>query len=122
MDNCIYQKIVKEFNTADDIENLDRLSVRTYNALKRAGVNHISELREMTAEELLQIRNIGKNGLANIAATISDITHYTRRTMTLILDIEDVEALASGMAKTGVQDKNEYIQRLIQASNDSLHP
>lgn len=41
------------------IEELD-LSVRSYNCLKRAGINTIGELRKMSREDLMKVRNIGR--------------------------------------------------------------
>lgn len=41
------------------IEDLD-LSVRAYNALKRAGINTIDDLKEWDEERLLRIRRMGR--------------------------------------------------------------
>ena len=42
------------------IEELD-LSVRSYNCLKRAGINTVQELTQKTEEEMMKVRNLGKN-------------------------------------------------------------
>lgn len=42
------------------IEDLD-LSVRSYNCLKRAGINTVGELVRKTEEEMMKVRNLGKN-------------------------------------------------------------
>ena len=47
------------------IEELD-LSVRSYNCLKRAGINTIYELIQKTAEDMLKIRNLGKKSLEEV--------------------------------------------------------
>lgn len=47
------------------IEELD-LSVRSYNCLKRAGLNTVSDLISKTEEELMSIRNLGKKSLKEI--------------------------------------------------------
>lgn len=47
------------------IEELD-LSVRSYNCLKRAGINTIGELIQKTPEEILKVRNLGKKSLEEI--------------------------------------------------------
>lgn len=47
------------------IEELD-LSVRSYNCLKRAGINTIEDLVRKTEEDMLKIRNLGKKSLAEI--------------------------------------------------------
>ena len=41
------------------IEELD-LSVRSYNCLKRAGINTVQELTQKTEEEMMKVRNLGK--------------------------------------------------------------
>ena len=116
MNNSIYEEIISEFSYMGDIENLDGLSVRTFNALKRARIDTISELKEMTDEELRQIRNLGKKGREEIAAVITNAVPDRRRTMWLELDIDDIEPLASGMAKAGERNKSAYIRRLIQTA------
>lgn len=41
------------------IEELD-LSVRSYNCLKRAGINTVEELTEKTEDDMMKVRNLGK--------------------------------------------------------------
>ena len=47
------------------IEELD-LSVRSYNCLKRAGINTVSELVEKTEAEMMKVRNLGKKSLEEV--------------------------------------------------------
>jgi DNA-directed RNA polymerase subunit alpha len=47
------------------IEELD-LSVRSYNCLKRAGINTVQELTQKTEEEMMKVRNLGKKSLEEI--------------------------------------------------------
>ena len=54
----------------DPIEEL-HLSVRSYNCLKRAGVNTVQELAMMTPGELAKIRNLGKTSLSDIVKAIT---------------------------------------------------
>lgn len=49
----------------DKIEELD-FSVRTYNILKRARIDTISQLVNCSEEELMKLRNMGKNSLKEI--------------------------------------------------------
>ena len=44
------------------IEELD-LSVRSYNCLKRAGINTVQELTERTMDDMMKVRNLGKKSL-----------------------------------------------------------
>ena len=48
--------------------NLDEmdLSVRTYNCLKRAGINTIVELSNKTTDDIYKIRNLGRSSLSEI--------------------------------------------------------
>ena len=48
------------------VEELD-LSVRSYNCLKRAGINTVAELVQKTEEEMMKVRNLGKKSLEEVA-------------------------------------------------------
>jgi len=52
------------------IEELD-LSVRSYNCLKRAGINTIYELTQKTAEDMMKVRNLGKKSLQEVEAKLA---------------------------------------------------
>jgi len=47
------------------IEELD-LSVRSYNCLKRAGINTVAELCAKTEEEMMKVRNLGRKSLEEV--------------------------------------------------------
>ena len=47
------------------IEELD-LSVRSYNCLKRAGIQTILELTDRTEEDMMKVKNLGKKSLKEI--------------------------------------------------------
>jgi DNA-directed RNA polymerase subunit alpha len=47
------------------IEELD-LSVRSYNCLKRAGINSVQELTERTMDDMMKVRNLGKKSLEEV--------------------------------------------------------
>ena len=47
------------------IEELD-LSVRSYNCLKRAGINTVEELTKRTEQDIMKVRNLGKKSLQEI--------------------------------------------------------
>lgn len=48
-----------------NIEELD-LSVRSYNCLKRAGINTVEELIKKTEEDMMKVRNLGKKSLEEV--------------------------------------------------------
>ncbi|MDO4746630.1 MAG: DNA-directed RNA polymerase subunit alpha C-terminal domain-containing protein, partial [Bacillota bacterium] len=47
------------------IEELD-LSVRSYNCLKRAGINTVDDLQKKTLEEMMKVRNLGRKSLEEV--------------------------------------------------------
>lgn len=49
----------------DDIEELD-FSVRTYNCLRRAGIITVSQLKQMTINDLKKVKNLGSKSLDEI--------------------------------------------------------
>ncbi len=54
------------------VEELD-LSVRSYNCLKRAGINTIDELTQKTEEDLMKVRNLGKKSLQEIKNKLAEL-------------------------------------------------
>lgn len=54
------------------IEELD-LSVRSYNCLKRAGINTVSELCAKSDEEMIKVRNLGKKSLEEVKQKLANI-------------------------------------------------
>jgi DNA-directed RNA polymerase subunit alpha len=52
------------------IEELD-LSVRSYNCLKRAGINTVEDLTNKTEEEMMKVRNLGKKSLEEVIGKIN---------------------------------------------------
>lgn len=56
----------KKTRTLDmPIEELD-LSVRSYNCLKRAGINTVAELTQRTDEDMMKVRNLGRKSLEEV--------------------------------------------------------
>lgn len=54
------------------IEDLD-LSVRSYNCLKRAGIQSVEELTQRTEDELMRVRNLGKKSLKEVKDKIYEL-------------------------------------------------
>ena len=52
------------------IEELD-LSVRSYNCLKRAGINTVDELVQRNEEEMMKVRNLGRKSLEEVQQKLS---------------------------------------------------
>lgn len=54
------------------IEELD-LSVRSYNCLKRAGINTVQELANKTEEDMMKVRNLGRKSLEEVKAKLDEL-------------------------------------------------
>lgn len=54
------------------IEELD-LSVRSYNCLKRAGINTVEELTEKTEDDMMKVRNLGKKSLEEVIQKLDEL-------------------------------------------------
>jgi DNA-directed RNA polymerase subunit alpha len=67
MDNVIMEGTTEQPNKGQQmmIEDLD-LSVRSYNCLKRAGIQTVDELTQRTEDEMMRVRNLGKKSLKEV--------------------------------------------------------
>lgn len=54
------------------IEELD-LSVRSYNCLKRAGIQTVQELAQKTEDEMIKVRNLGKKSLKEVKEKLNEL-------------------------------------------------
>lgn len=55
--------------------NIDELelSVRSYNCLKRAGINTVEELINRTPEDMMKVRNLGRKSLEEVLAKLKEL-------------------------------------------------
>ena len=60
------------------IEELD-LSVRSYNCLKRAGINSVDELVQRNEEEMMKVRNLGRKSLEEVSQKLAALGIALRR-------------------------------------------
>lgn len=49
------------------------LSVRSYNCLKRAGINTVEELCNRTSEDMMKVRNLGRKSLEEVLAKLKEL-------------------------------------------------
>lgn len=63
-------KIVKVLETT--IEELD-LSVRSYNCLKRAGINTVQDLTARSENDMMKVRNLGRKSLEEVIAKLDSM-------------------------------------------------
>lgn len=64
-------------DTTQMVENMSidelELSVRSYNCLKRAGINTVEELTRKTAEDMMKVRNLGRKSLEEVLAKLKEL-------------------------------------------------
>ena len=71
--------VMKETEKVSDDRVLDRtieeldLSVRSYNCLKRAGINTVHDLTEKTEPEMMKVRNLGRKSLEEVKVKLADL-------------------------------------------------
>jgi DNA-directed RNA polymerase subunit alpha len=54
------------------IEELE-LSVRSFNCLKRAGINTVKELTNRTSEDMMKVRNLGRKSLEEVLGKLKEL-------------------------------------------------
>ncbi len=54
------------------IEELD-LSVRSYNCLKRAGINTVQELTDKSEMDMMKVRNLGRKSLVEVREKLANL-------------------------------------------------
>ena len=55
--------------TIDELE----LSVRSYNCLKRAGINTVKDLTSKTEDEMIKVRNLGRKSLDEVIEKLNSM-------------------------------------------------
>lgn len=60
------------------IEELD-LSVRSFNCLKRAGINTVEDLTNRTEEDMMRVRNLGRKSLEEVVAKLESLELSLRK-------------------------------------------
>ncbi|MDO5014730.1 MAG: DNA-directed RNA polymerase subunit alpha [Clostridia bacterium] len=74
VDDVIVQKKEESEDQVLDmtIEELD-LSVRSFNCLKRAGINTVGELLDKTPSEMMKVKNLGKKSLEEVLTKLESL-------------------------------------------------
>ena len=69
--------IEKEDNEKEKVLEMSidelELSVRSYNCLKRAGINTVEELCNRTSEDMMKVRNLGRKSLEEVLAKLKEL-------------------------------------------------
>ena len=66
------QNEAKEKVLEMNIDELE-LSVRSYNCLKRAGINTVEELCNKTSDDMMKVRNLGRKSLEEVLAKLKEL-------------------------------------------------
>ncbi len=78
------------------IEELD-LSVRSYNCLKRAGINTVQELTEKTEPDMMKVRNLGRKSLEEkLKRSSQSIRPFTSQRRLIKIKKEDIQLWVIG--------------------------
>ena len=67
-----FDQAAKEKVLEMNIDELE-LSVRSYNCLKRAGINTVEELTNKTPEDMMKVRNLGRKSLEEVLAKLKEL-------------------------------------------------
>ena len=110
------EKTIADKKREKKIEELD-LSVRSYNCLKRAGINTVGELVQKTEEEMMRVRNLGRKSLKEVIQKLREINLELKHSYdsdyddsdSNILDMEDEE---------DYDDYNEDANRILDMDSD----
>ena len=66
---AIVKMCIRDRMNIDELE----LSVRSYNCLKRAGINTVEELCNRTSEDMMKVRNLGRKSLEEVLAKLKEL-------------------------------------------------
>ncbi|MBR2381665.1 MAG: DNA-directed RNA polymerase subunit alpha [Clostridia bacterium] len=66
------EETIKEKVLEMTIEELD-MSVRSFNCLKRAGIDTVEDLTNRTEEDMIKVRNLGKKSLEEVIAKLASL-------------------------------------------------
>jgi DNA-directed RNA polymerase alpha subunit len=75
-----------------EIENLD-LSVRSFNCLKRAGINIVKDVLELSFDDVSRIRNMGRKSVEEIEQKVNEFTRSYYIKWTDNLETENTQSV-----------------------------
>lgn len=125
------ESINEKHGTAIDELNL---SVRTYNVLKRAGVETIEEIQSMTGARLIMIRNMSKRCIDEVRSkleeyarnksenTLCDVAHESEEQIPGQMIVEDYPELLPDQKKTDIDIDNGEDNVVIEQSEIVINP
>ena len=78
-ENAKTASVIVETPTEEPVSKTDmsidelELSVRSYNCLKRAGINTVKELCKKTPEDMMKVRNLGRKSLEEVLVKLKEL-------------------------------------------------
>ena len=72
------EETIKEKVLEMTIEELD-MSVRSFNCLKRAGIDTVEDLINRTEEDMIKVRNLGKKSLEEVIQKLHSLNLELKR-------------------------------------------
>ena len=103
-EDCIVEDYEKEDFT--DIDELE-LSVRSYNCLKRAGIDTVEKLRALSEDDLLHVRNLGKKSMEEVKQKLAEIQGLAAST-----PLQEINYMARLNELIGLTDVKEQIRKI----------
>lgn len=88
------------------IEDLD-LSVRSYTCLKRAGILTVEQLKRLSADELLRIKNMGRKSVTEIQMKLEEIQHFPA-----VSSLPEKDYLAELDALIGLEEVKAQVRKI----------
>ena len=114
----------------ESVDELE-LSIRSYNCLKRAGINTVDELCEMTPDDLAKVHNLGRKSYEEILEKLANIGRRLKENKTEIKPVnpsvssdftDEVQTTAENIFKEhGLQILKDG-ERVSQCFRDEMSP
>lgn len=77
-DEVIQEKEIRKKFAPTSIEQMD-LSVRSYNCLKRVGIGTLQQLAQLSYDDLIRIRNLGRRSVDEIIGKLNEYGYEIRK-------------------------------------------
>ena len=88
------------------IEDLE-LSVRSYTCLKKAGILTVEQLKRLSADELLRIKNMGRKSVTEIQMKLEEIQHFPA-----VSSLPEKDYLAELDALIGLEEVKAQVRKI----------
>lgn len=97
------EKVAEDYTSIEDLE----LSIRSYNCLKRAGINSVEKLRTLSDDDFRRIRNLGKKNIDEIKHKLHELESFS-----IMVPLEKEDYMMKLSSLIGLDDVKEQINRI----------